>query len=128
MEWLSEVFEEDCQSRKKEIVMGHQIIKQPNGMYCVYSSIVDEFIITDASPEEIIGHWIAIESDKLTKKVNDIVSELNAGGRPYHQFTMTFEEAVAQAKEVHGEKWQPPKEAYEPLKYVSAFPKGTTSP
>lgn len=104
--------------------MGQQIIKQPNGLYCVYSSIVDDFVITDASPEEIIGHWSEIERDKITAKVKDIVSEINAGGKPYHQFTMTFEEAVEQAKDVHGEKWQPPKEAYVTVRNVPAFPRG----
>lgn len=105
--------------------MGHQIIKQPNGLYCVYSSIVDDFIITDARPDEIIEYEVQIFREDITRKINDIVSELNAGGKPYRQFTMTFEEAVAQAKDVHGERWQPPKEAYEPVKYVSALPKGT---
>lgn len=106
--------------------MGLQIIKQPNGLYCMYSSICDEFVLTDAHPQEIIGHLVQIESEKIATKVNDIVSELNAGGKPYRQFTMTFEEAVEQAKEVHGDKWEPPKEAYVPVKHVPAFPKRST--
>lgn len=101
--------------------MGQQIIKQPNRLYCIYSSIVDEFVITDATPQEIIGHWSQIEAEKIAAKVNDIVSELNSGGKPYHQFTMTFEEAVELAKEVHGERWQPPKEAYAEVKNVPVF-------
>lgn len=74
--------------------MGHQIIKQPNGLYCLFSSVVDAFILLDATPQDIIDEWVNDYREQVTEKVKRIVSELETGGKPYHQFTMSFAEAV----------------------------------
>ena len=84
--------------------MGQQIIKQPNGYYAVFSSVVDNFVILDATPQEIIDEWIDYERKRLTERVNQIVKELDSGGKPYYQFTMTWDEANALIREVYGTK------------------------
>lgn len=51
--------------------MGQHIVKQPNGKYAIFSSVVDDFIAYDATPEEIAGHFRqeAIEnSDRQTAR------------------------------------------------------------
>lgn len=37
--------------------MGQHIVKQPNGKYAIFSSVVDHFIAYDATPEEIAAHF-----------------------------------------------------------------------
>lgn len=82
--------------------MGRQIIKQPNGKYAVLSSVVDDFVIIDATPEEIIDAWATEERERLRKRVGEIIGQLEVGAKPYHQFTMTFEEACAAVQAEHG--------------------------
>ena len=43
--------------------MGRQIIKQPNGKYCVFSSICDNIIYYDMTPGEIIEAYV--EEDRV---------------------------------------------------------------
>tara|TARA_R110000851_G_scaffold54489_4_gene128577 strand:+ start:747 stop:1031 length:285 start_codon:yes stop_codon:yes gene_type:complete len=82
--------------------MGRQIVIQPDGRLAVWSSIVDDFTDYNASPEEIIEQWAKDERDKIETMVNKTVSELKTGGKPYFQFTKTFEECIETIEEVHG--------------------------
>ena len=82
--------------------MGNQIIKQPNGLYCRYSSISDLIEIWNATPEDLIEHAVSYFRETVTKQINEVIEKLNTeGGNPYYQFTMTFEEALKQTKK-HG--------------------------
>jgi len=81
--------------------MANQIVKQPNGKYAIWSTIVDDFTVIDATPEEIINIWADDARQRIDEKVRSIVNQLNVGGRPYHQFTMTFSECVALAHDMH---------------------------
>lgn len=76
--------------------MGQQIIKQPDGRLAVFSSIVDAFIVVDATPEEILD-WRAEEA--AAKERERTQRELDAvladdPRRVYFQFTRTWEEAA----------------------------------
>jgi hypothetical protein len=75
--------------------MGQQIIKQPDGKLAVFSSIVDAFIVVDATPDEILD-WRAEEA--AAKERERTQRELDAvladdPRRVYFQFTRTWEEA-----------------------------------
>lgn len=51
--------------------MGQHVTKQPNGKYAIFSSVVDSFIIYDATPEEVYEHFRQMagqESDRQTKR------------------------------------------------------------
>ena len=74
--------------------MGHQIMKQPDGKYAVWSTIVDDFILLNASPENIIEMEIEYQRSRIESGVRDIVNKLNEGFKPYFQFTVSFEEAM----------------------------------
>lgn len=74
--------------------MSHQIIKQPDGLYCVWSTVVDNFVQVDATIAEIIAQRIERETVAIVESVKAVVTELNKGGKPYAQFTMSYEEAV----------------------------------
>jgi len=75
--------------------MGQQIIKQPDGRLAVFSSVVDAFIVVDATPEEILD-WRAEEA--AAKERERTQRELDAvladdPRRVYFQFVRTWEEA-----------------------------------
>lgn len=54
--------------------MSHQIIKQPNGKYCIFSSIVDNIIIYNATPDEIKKYYIEEEVKEINKKVDQAIN------------------------------------------------------
>ena len=83
--------------------MANRIIKQPNGKYAIYSTIVDDFTLLDASPEDIINEWVERERTLITNKVKEIVRKLEEDKKPYFQFTKSFDETVEDIKEMHGE-------------------------
>ena len=74
--------------------MGQQIIKQPNGKYCLFSSIVDNVTYYDMTKEEIIEVWTEKAKKDFEEKVNDIVNKLDKGEKPYFQFTLSYEEML----------------------------------
>lgn len=76
--------------------MGQQIIKQPDGKLAVFSSIVDAFIVVDATPEEILD-WRAVEAAaKERERTQRELDAVLAGDprRVYYQFARTWEEAA----------------------------------
>ena len=82
--------------------MAHRIIKQPNGRYALWSTNVDNFLLTDATPEEIIDYKVNLFRKDITDMVNITTQKLDNGEKPYYQFTLTFEKALEVIKRVHG--------------------------
>lgn len=78
-------------------------MQQSNGLYAVWSSVVDDFVLLDATRDEIIEDFCEAERERITRQVNCIVTELSKGGRPYFQFTKTFDECIAIIRELHGD-------------------------
>lgn len=83
--------------------MGHQIVKQPNGKFAVWSSVVDSFILIDATPDEIVEDYVEKEADRIRDRIETVISQLNSGQKPYHQLTHTFDDCVAIIRELHGD-------------------------
>ena len=84
--------------------MGRQIIKQPNGKFCVFSSIVDNVISYDMTEEEIINKFVADSREDIERRVKEIISQLNNNEKPYYQFTHSYEEMLKTIKNIHGEE------------------------
>lgn len=84
--------------------MGWQIIKQPNGKYCIFSSVVDNVIYYNATPEEVVNAFVKQEADRIALKVNEIIDLLERGGNPYLQFTKSFDDIMSLIKDIHGSK------------------------
>lgn len=82
--------------------MGQQIIKQPNYKYAVFSSISDGFIICDATREQIVDLLVENERERIQASTERIFKLLDEGGKPYHQFTMTWEEALKKHESRYG--------------------------
>lgn len=84
--------------------MGRQIIKQPNGKYCIFSSIVDNFTYYDMTEDEIVELWANEEREQIAKRVKENIEKLEPGEKPYYQFTQRYEEYLALIEEIHGKE------------------------
>lgn len=75
--------------------MGHQIIKQPDGLLAVWSTGTDSWILYDGTPEEIVEYYAERAAEDARRSARATVDAVLAGEpeRRYYQFTMTFEEA-----------------------------------
>ena len=82
--------------------MATQIIKQPNGKFALWSSIVDDFTLVDADASDIIESFVDDFRRRCTADVNRVIAELYRDGKPYHQFTKSFEDCLKIIGEVHG--------------------------
>lgn len=74
--------------------MAHQIIKQPNGKYLVFSSIVDAVILYNYSEEDLVQHYLEVEEEKIRTNISKIIEKIENDEKPYYQFTRTFEEVI----------------------------------
>lgn len=84
--------------------MGHQVIRQPDGLYAIFSSFTDTWIVYDATRQDVIGYYVekaAKEAREGTARLLDDVDENPR--KAYFQFAMTFEEANAESVEHGGE-------------------------
>jgi len=72
-----------------------QIIKQPNGKYLIFSSVVDNVIMYDATKEDIINEWVKESREKITRDVNNIIERLGDDD---------YEEVFKIIKNVHGKE------------------------
>jgi HSP90 family molecular chaperone len=79
--------------------MGNQIIKQPNGLYCKFSSVSDMIEVWNATREELIEDAVRYFRETVTRQIDEVLVKLDQeNGRPYYQFTKTFEEALKETK------------------------------
>ena len=83
--------------------MGRQIIKQPNGKFAVWSSIVEDFILLDVSPAEIIEEFVEDSRETIETRVTEIINTLERGEKPYSSFTRTFDQIIDEVKDRHGD-------------------------
>jgi hypothetical protein len=82
--------------------LGRQILKQPDGKLAVWSTNSDSIIIYDASEADIVTYFLERDVRDSIAATMKIIDELEAGEKPYYQFTMTYEEALRKHEERHG--------------------------
>lgn len=82
--------------------MGNQIIRQPNGKYAIFSSVVDDFTWTDCTLADLQMIYGSRAYENARKHVDEVIEKLENGEKPYHQFTMTYEEAQKTIAFRHG--------------------------
>lgn len=83
--------------------MGHQIIVQPDGLLSVFSSVVDGFIYTDATDEELVNWYADAARAEIAQNTQTLIWDVRIKEKPYYQFTLTYEEALKRHIEIHGE-------------------------
>jgi len=85
--------------------MGQQIIKQPNGKYCLFSSVVGSVTYYNMTKEEIVEMWTENARKDFEKEVNDITEKLDKGEKkPYYQFTLDYKSMLKTILEVHNKE------------------------
>lgn len=52
-----------------------QIIKQPNGKFCIFSRIIDNVTYSNVTPEQIIEILVAEAREDITDEVNNIIAQ-----------------------------------------------------
>ena len=55
--------------------MGYQIVKQPNGLYCIFSTVVDSIVDYNLTRDRVVGFM----TKKETKKIEDDVDRVIEG-------------------------------------------------
>lgn len=84
--------------------MGYQIIKQPNGKYCFFNNNVDNVTHYDMTEIEIVETLTDISKSEHQRKVKEILEDLEAGKKPYHNFTMSFDEMIEEMESRYGKE------------------------
>lgn len=84
--------------------MGRQIIKQPNGKYCVFSSVVDNVIFCHMEEKDIVDELVNEYRKEMEEKVKKIIFDLENDKKPYYQFTMSYPQLLQKIKEIHGKQ------------------------
>lgn len=72
--------------------MGQQIVKQPNGKYSIYSSITGSVIGYDCTRKDLVDHYASEAADHAKQSTNKIIDKIESGGKPYYQFTVSWDE------------------------------------
>ncbi len=88
--------------------MGRQVIRQPDGLLAVLSSITDTIILWDATPDDVVDFFVDEAAGRARESAQRVVG-LVAEGREreaYHQFALSWEEAILEDQAHHGEAWQ----------------------
>ena len=83
--------------------MAQQIIKQPNGKYCLFSTIVDNVTHYNMSKEEIVEAWTEHAKKEFERKVAAITEKLDGDEKPYFQFTLSYEDMLKTIVDIHSD-------------------------
>ena len=75
--------------------MGLQIIKQPDGRYAIWSTVVDDFLQMDLRESEVHEFFGCRAYDEAAESAQCVMEQLECGERPYFQFTLTWKQAQA---------------------------------
>lgn len=84
--------------------MGKQIIKQPNGLYCIFSTVVDNVTDYDLTSSEIIDMFVEEEKERITSKVLSITSKLDKGEPAYFNFIIDYNQMLESISRIHGDE------------------------
>ena len=75
--------------------MGLQIIKQPDGLFAIWSTVVDNFVDRDLGKCEVWEYFGHKAYGEAVEHAQRVMEQLERGEKPYFQFTMTWEQAQA---------------------------------
>lgn len=88
--------------------MGHQIIRQPDDRLAIFSTYTDTIIVWDATADEVMQWFVDLAVERTRRDVGRLLENVE-GGTPekvYHQFAMTWDEALEEDREHDGEAGQ----------------------
>ncbi|MFJ5984360.1 hypothetical protein [Lentzea sp. NPDC092896] len=90
------------------MLVGNQIIKQPDGKYAVFSSITDTIIFWDATHDEVVQFFVDRAAEDTRRSVEKVLAHVAADNprEAYYQFTMTWQEALKDDRAGGGTVWK----------------------
>lgn len=88
--------------------MGEQIIKQPGGLYAVYSSITRTIHVYDATRAEILDHFADQAAADARRIVESKLEHIDNDDprSAYYQFALTWDEALEMDRTHGGDAWR----------------------
>lgn len=78
--------------------MSRSVVKQPNGLWAMWSSIVDDFLIVDATEEEIIEQSARDAYEAEKEEMTEIIEALKAGRR-HRRSWISWKEALRKKRD-----------------------------
>lgn len=82
--------------------MGTQIIPQPDGLYSLFASEIDDFVMLNGTERDVFEYFIREAAARAKKSVSIVLRKQKRGEPAYFNWTKTFEEALAIAEDRHG--------------------------
>ena len=84
--------------------MARTVIKQPNGNYAVFSTVIDDFIMVNATKQEIIDADIEEARERINEKYDEMFKYFDKDEHApvYLNHHMTWEEAMERVVDIHG--------------------------
>lgn len=67
-----------------------QIVKQPDGRYCIWSTVSDRLILVDLGSDEVISFFAAEASERAREDTIRTLNRLDAGDPPGGQLATTW--------------------------------------
>ena len=80
--------------------MGRQIIKQPNDQYCIWSSIVDDLLLVNATKKDVIDWFAEDAANRVIANVTVTIETLDKGENPYFQFKKEWNEVEEEYNQI----------------------------
>lgn len=85
--------------------MGRKIYKQPNGKYCVWSTVVDDFIYMDCTRDELVDFYVEDRRRSIAFDIDTEIQRINGELPKIRGFAPeTLEEAMETIGDIHGEE------------------------
>ena len=76
--------------------MGSQIIRQPDGRLAIFSTVSESLVAVDLDDEQVVAWFIGEAVERAEHDARRMINRVRdpENRRPYHQFTLTYDEAV----------------------------------
>ena len=87
--------------------MGYQVIRQPDGKLALWSTVVDSFVVVDATTDEIVEFFVQRAADEARYEgigACALAIETGSSGLAHR---MTWDEALAHHQKVYGKPFDP---------------------
>jgi hypothetical protein len=74
--------------------MSYRIVKQPNGLYAMWSTIIDDFVKTDLTRAEYIYDRARECYNEKVREMDAIFKEIENGYKSSTAYTMNYNECL----------------------------------
>lgn len=86
-----------------DAVIGIDVVRQPDGRYAVWDMWLSEFVLINASAEDIIDYYTQWETRNIRRIVTEKVANLEGDRPEWKKLPKSFDDCLAQLVERRGE-------------------------